>query len=119
MFERALALLVENLERGKLAETARPRPQRPAQPRSRYIPAAVRREVRRRDGDRCAFVGTEGRCHERGFLEFHHVVPYADGGPTDANNLQLRCRAHNVYEALLWTGADVARERAPSWPAAP
>ena len=47
----------------------------------------------------CAFVGTTGRCAERGFLEFHHVVPFADGGPATADNLQLRCRAHNLYEA--------------------
>jgi hypothetical protein len=43
-------------------------------------------------------VGSAGRCTERGFLEFHHVVPFADHGPTTAENLQLRCRAHNVYE---------------------
>ena len=29
----------------------------------------------RRDGGCCAFVGTEGRCGERAFLELHHVEP--------------------------------------------
>lgn len=28
--------------------------------------------------------GTNGRCPARGFLEFHHVVPFADGGAADA-----------------------------------
>ncbi|MGQ0568430.1 MAG: HNH endonuclease [Armatimonadota bacterium] len=38
---------------------------------------------------------------ERGFLEFHHVVPYAAGGEPAVDNIQLRCRAHNGYEAEL------------------
>jgi len=99
VFDRALTLLLEDLERKKLAQTNRPRPARAATPGSRHVPAAVRREVWKRDGGRCAFAGTAGRCTERGFLEFHHVVPFADGGPSTATNLQLRCRAHNVYEA--------------------
>jgi hypothetical protein len=52
----------------------------------------VRRRVWRRDEGQCAFVGTQGRCTEHGFLEFHHVVPYADGGDSVFENLELRCR---------------------------
>jgi 5-methylcytosine-specific restriction endonuclease McrA len=74
------------------------------------VPAAVKREVWARDDGRCAFVGTRGRCTERGFLELHHVIPFADGGATDAANLQLRCRAHNAYEADEWFGPMVAKE---------
>jgi len=59
----------------------------------------VKRAVWDRDAGRCAFVGREGRCAERGFLEFHHVVPYASGGAATLANIQLRCRAHNQYEA--------------------
>ncbi len=114
--ERALAVLVEQLERAKCAAT--PAPRRSTQSsatRSRHIPAAVRREVWRRDEGRCAFVGARGRCAERGFLEFHHVTPFAAGGPSDATNIQLRCRAHNRFEAELFFGADAVRERAPAW----
>ena len=64
----------------------------------------MRREVWKRDGGQCAFVGTEGRCSERGFLEFHHVEPYAVGGPAVVDNVALRCRAHNVYEAERYFG---------------
>ena len=60
-----------------------------------------------------AFVGTSGRCLEQGFLEFHHVIPFADGGETLATNIQLRCRAHNHHEARMWFGADAVRERSP------
>lgn len=35
---------------------------------SRQTPAAVRRQVWRRDGGRCAFVGAHGRCRERAFI---------------------------------------------------
>ena len=53
----------------------------------------------RRDGGRCAFVGTKGRCTERAFLEVDHMRPAAHQGPATVENLSLRCRAHNVYEA--------------------
>jgi len=110
VFDRALTAMLEDLERKKLAQVERPRHGRAANPASRHIPAAVRREVWKRDGGRCAFLGSEGRCTETGFLEFHHVVPYADGGATVASNLQLRCRAHNAYEATLYFEAFIVRE---------
>ena len=111
--DRALTLLLADLSRTKFAATDRPRHGRTARSRSRHIPAPVKRDVWARDAGRCAFQGEQGRCAETGLLEFHHVVPYADGGETSASNLQLRCRAHNQYEADLWSGAarpQLARE---------
>ena len=73
----------------------------------------MKREVWALDGGQCAFVGAAGRCTERGFLESHHVVPFTDGGKTDVSNLQLRCRAHNAFEAERWSGPgeeDLLRE---------
>jgi hypothetical protein len=104
IFDRALTLLLEDLSTKKLAWTRRPQPARKSRSRSRRIPAAVKREVRARDGGRCAFAGAHGRCTETGFLEFHHVVPYAAGGQTASDNLELRCKAHNLYEAELYFG---------------
>ena len=104
IFERALAILLEHLERTKLAQVSRPRPPRGAMAGSRHIPAAVRRAVWERDEGQCAFVGTRGRCIERGFLEFHHVVPFADGGAATLENIQLRCRSHNQHESEQWFG---------------
>jgi hypothetical protein len=71
----------------------------------------VKREVWRRDNARCAFVGPDGSCGESAFLEFHHVVPFAAGGPSNVANLQLRCRAHNSYEAAVYFGERTAAER--------
>jgi hypothetical protein len=115
--ERALALLVQELERRKLAFVGRPRTALESRRDSRHVPAAVKREVWRRDGGQCAFVGAAGRCAERGFLEVHHVIPFADGGATDAANLQLRCRAHNAYEAEQWFGPLVVRELSTAYEA--
>ena len=85
IFDRALTLLLNHLEKSKLAHTTRPRKQQRA-PRagSRHVPSAVKREVWARDDGQCAFVGTAGRCSETGFLEYHHVMPFADGGDTVA-----------------------------------
>jgi len=110
VIDRALTLLVLQLERTRFSKlTARraaratDRSSSAAHPESRYIPAAIRREVWRRDGGRCAFVGERGRCVETSRLEFHHVVPFADDGETSVANLALRCRAHNGHEGELWS----------------
>jgi hypothetical protein len=103
--DRALTLLVAELERVKLAATDRPhRAPAARSEQSRHIPATVKRAVWARDAGRCAFVGRNGRCRETGFLEFHHVVPYARGGPPSVDNIELRCAAHNAYESALCFG---------------
>jgi hypothetical protein len=112
IFDRALTVLLEQLERLRSGKATRPRrQQRVTSAGSRHVPSAVKREVWARDDGRCAFLGAAGRCTETGFLEYHHVVPYADGGETSAANIQLRCRAHNAYEAEEWFGPLLARER--------
>ena len=108
IFDKAITLLLEEISKAKHAATERPRPARPpaAPPEpSRHIPAAVRRAVWQRAGGQCAFVGGRGRCTEQGFLEFHHLVPYATGGEATIANLQLLCRAHNAYEAEQYYGS--------------
>jgi 5-methylcytosine-specific restriction endonuclease McrA len=99
-----LTVLLAELHRAKHAATDRPRAGHPPAARGRYIPAAVKRAVWERDRGQCAFVGAAGRCSERGFLEYHHVVPFADGGATTVENLELRCRAHDAFEADQWCG---------------
>ena len=116
IFDRALTLLVAELEKTKFAATARPQALRSAAPGSRHVPAAIKRAVWKRDGGQCAFEGGTGRCTERGFLEYHHVVPYAEGGAATTDNLQLRCRSHNAYEAEQRFGSLWVRESpAPNW----
>lgn len=103
--DRALTVLLNQLERRKTGRASRAsHAESAARPRGRHVPAAVKRHVWARDQGRCAFEGPHGRCTETGFLEYHHVLPFASGGATDAANLELRCRAHNAYEATVHFG---------------
>src|SRR5688572_32671721 len=94
IFDRALTLLLQALEHRRCAAVSRPRAAREVG-RSRHIPASVKRDVWQRDEGRCAYIGRDGRCTERSFLEYHHVQPYAAGGVAATANIELRCRAHN------------------------
>jgi predicted restriction endonuclease len=118
LLDRALTALLAELARKKFAAAEQPRPPQGIAPGSRHVPAEVRRAVWVRDLGRCAFVGTQGRrCDERGFLEFHHVRPYAAGGAPSVDNIQLRCRRHNDYEARLYFGWDSQNGRGGVAPA--
>jgi hypothetical protein len=116
ILDRALIALVEQLEKAKAAKTSSPRRSDGAPPNrtSRRIPAAVRRVVWSRDEARCAYVGTQGRCAETAFLEFHHVRPFADGGDATVDNVHLRCRAHNSHEARHYFGDELCLDRVGS-----
>ena len=114
ILDQALTLLIEDLERRRFARVGSPRPSQ-SNASGRHIPAAVRRAVWQRDQGRCAFVGRTGRCRETAFLEFHHVEPYAAGGAATSDNIQLRCRAHNQYEARLFFADHFVRERQEVW----
>ena len=123
ILDRALTALLADLAKEKFAAAGRQRPSRGTAPGSRHIAAEVKRVVWLRDLGRCAFVGTNGRrCAERAFVEFHHVQPHAVGGEATVENIELRCRRHNHYEARMYFGQDgssgssVVREEAMPWP---
>jgi hypothetical protein len=59
--------------------------------RSRRFPSGTqRREAQRRDR-RCRFPG----CDNSLFTDVHHIVHWADGGPTDLENLVTLCSHHH------------------------
>ncbi len=59
--------------------------------RTPVVSAPLRRAVAIRDGD-CQFP----RCNRpHGWCDAHHVVHWADGGPTALSNLVLLCRPHH------------------------
>ena len=121
IIQRAVAEKLERLEARRFAKTAAPRKATPrkevshgdsSRP-SRYIPAAVRRAVRARDGDRCRFVDEQGRrCSERQRLEFHHRHPYGMGGDHSPENISLLCPAHNRCVAELDYGKAAVKGKA-------
>ncbi len=116
VLDLALDALIAKLEKRKFAATRKPRPERP--PRAakganpRHIPAAVKREVWKRDGGRCTFTSRAGhRCTSRSRLEYDHVLEVARGGESTADNIRLRCRAHNQFTAEQTFGAEHMRRK--------
>jgi hypothetical protein len=125
-FERvvreAFKLVLER-DRKRKAQTDRPRaptekpralterPQRPAQletagtpdapdANDRYVPAAVKRAVWKRDQARCTWPMGDGQvCGATHRLEFDHDLEVALGGKPTIGNIRLLCRAHNVMKA--------------------
>jgi hypothetical protein len=108
--ETAVAEKLERLEAKRFARTKTPRRTLEAtdtSPRSRHLPAAVRRSVHERDGDQCTFVLRNGnRCPEHRGLEFHHRNAYGRGGNHDPKNVGVMCRQHNAYVAELDYGKE-------------
>jgi hypothetical protein len=108
VFRRALKALARELARDRFPGTGPERKIRGRAADAREPSVNVAREVWVRDGGRCRFVAREGRrCTERRFIQFHHSKkPYAAGGEAAAENLELRCAAHNRYDAELYYGRD-------------
>jgi hypothetical protein len=90
VIEEAVTEKLERLEARRYAEVKTPRKgldETDVSPKTRTIPAAVKRAVRKRDGDRCRFVDRTGRrCTERRGLEFHHHDPFGRGGDHHVHN---------------------------------
>jgi hypothetical protein len=101
ILERALDALIANLEKRKFGACSKPRKASSRRStRARHIPAEIKRAVWQRDQGRCTFVSDSGhRCESRRFLEYDHVNPVARGGRASLENIRLRCRAHNQFEA--------------------
>ncbi|MBC7793294.1 MAG: hypothetical protein H7Z43_06275, partial [Clostridia bacterium] len=91
LFAAAVEALRTKLMKKKYAQVEKPRTKTTAAPKvevvhevevvrevsnSRAISSSVRREVFIRDGGRCTFVGTHGRCHAIRFIEYHHRVAW-------------------------------------------
>ena len=101
------------------------RPQAPASPTSltkpagptasgptRYIPAAVRREVWARDGAHCQYPLDGGAtCGATHRLELDHLLPLALGGPSTAANLRVTCAFHNRAAARAILGDALVEDR--------
>ncbi|HSF14053.1 MAG TPA: HNH endonuclease [Vicinamibacteria bacterium] len=111
LLEDAVTEKLEKLESRRFGKTKAPRKnldQTDTSPSSRHIPAAVRRAVRERDGDRCTYRDGNGRrCPETRRLEFHHEKPFGLGGDHSPDNVRLACNVHNA----LFAERDYGKEK--------
>ena len=108
---KTLEAALAAIEKPKTAVTPRP-----TADHSRHIPEALRREVAKRDGGQCTFVGRDGRrCSARRHLQCDHVKPWEARGASTAENLRLRCGPHNRHEARRFFAASREAGRLGSW----
>jgi len=112
IIEDAVTEKLERLEAKRFGKTRKPRKtleKTDTSPRSRLIPAPVRRAVHERDEDRCTYRDRHGRrCPQRHDLEFHHeVTPFGKQGDHAPGNVRLMCRVHNLLRAEEEYGEEV------------
>ena len=81
--------------------------------RTRLVPPGLRRALEVRDGG-CVFPGCDAPAS---WCDAHHVVHWADGGPTSAQNLASLCRHHHgVTHRNGWSmTADHERAQRFTW----
>ena len=127
VIEAAVTEKLERLEAKRFGKTKAPRKglaETDTSASTRYIPAAVRRAVCERDGNRCGFVDARGRrCTERHRLEFHHLDPWgAPGGPDGDHspaNIALRCKLCRIRHNLHYADSRIMprrrQQRVPIW----
>ncbi len=74
--------------------------------KTRVIPPALRRALKRRDRG-CRFPN----CTSTRFVDGHHIVHWADGGATRLDNLVLLCRHHHrlLHEGMYYVVKDGAQ----------
>jgi hypothetical protein len=107
------ALRIE-LERQIHATTTRPQSSQsaPSVAKTKGISRRVRREVFARDGQRCTYTNKNGqRCPATSPLELHHLVSPHHGGSNETDNICVRCRAHNLWDAENVFGKEYVRAK--------
>ena len=116
LIDLAITEKLQRLESRRFARTAAPRKALSATsvtPRTRQVPAAVKRAVYERDGGQCGYKDKQGRrCPARQGLEFHHRHPFGFGGDHSVANVSLACSSHNRFMAEIDYGQEaIARRR--------
>jgi hypothetical protein len=102
-------LLARDARRKGLVEKPRTAPANaPAEPGAVYVPAAVRREVWKRDKGCCQWpIDGGGVCGSKLRLELDHISLRCRGAKPIASELRILCSAHNKLAARLALGDGV------------
>jgi len=76
---------------------------------------SVKRLARRKAESQCEYVSPEGhRCEARHRLEFDHRTPLALGGESQAHNIRVLCREHNILAATKKLGTRLMSQFIPA-----
>ena len=95
IFDRAIALLLEKVEKAKLGAASKPRTPPAIRPGTDNQVSSGRLGSRHT----ARHIKRSAWAHDGGQCEFHHIRPHARGGPTSVENISLRCRRHHQYDA--------------------
>ena len=74
--------------------------------KSRYVSKMTVRKVKERDQHQCQYVDpeTKKQCSAQHHLQIEHKMPFAKGGTSELQNLELLCPAHNRLRAAQQFG---------------
>ena len=72
---------------------------------STYLPASLRQRLAEADDGRCVYCQTAVENTGQP-LTIDHVVPHAQGGPTEFDNLCLACRSCNEHKGGVTSAED-------------
>ncbi len=102
-------LLERDAKRKALVKKPRPAPvNTPAKPGADHVPAAVRREVWKRDHGECQWpLSGGGICGSRIRVELDHIRLKCRGAPPIPSELRILCAFHNELSARLALGDEV------------
>jgi 5-methylcytosine-specific restriction endonuclease McrA len=115
VLSRLIELGLAQLEKQRKGAGRKPRASQRPSSNPRHIPSAVKFAVWQRDGGQCTFTSESGhRCPARDFIELDHAVPVARGGMATIENLRLRCRSHNQYDAECTFGTEFMQHKRES-----
>ncbi|MBT4760923.1 MAG: HNH endonuclease [Bdellovibrionaceae bacterium] len=67
-----------------------------------FLPAHLKHEVYLRDHGTCQHHDLDGKpCHERSWLDIHHMQSVSQGGTNQLSNMVLLCRGHHISEHMV------------------
>ena len=76
-----------------------------SEPRSRSVPASLRRRVAERAGDCCEYCCSQARYSTQSF-SIEHILPRHKDGATTSSNLALACQGCNNHKFTKIEGHD-------------
>ena len=90
-----LAKRIVQVQNGELSEADLLRRVQRARPRRSPMPVKLRTAILKRDGEQCVKCGASPKKNSAVTLEVDHIVPVAEGGTNDPENLQTLCWSCN------------------------